>query len=261
MNDRAPSILKALAAAGVVIGIAFGVIGWIFLGELDRTLDESLVIGESASETLIETIEVADQLIVSLDDGLATLSSTLETVESSLVETTGVARTTADLAATLPESFDDVDVALATVESLGGTIDSALSAASRIPLGPDYDPDVPLPEAVRNLRDAFTPIGDDLEEIATELDAFAGSSVELGAQVDAVSADLAETRRALARTDVLLDDYRSTASEAGELAAASRSDIGRNFLLARLALAVFAAFVVVSQFVPWWLAGSPADRR
>lgn len=261
MSDRAPDVLRGLAIAGVVVGLALGVIGWIFLGELDRTLDESLAIGESASVTLIETIEVADQLVVSLDDGLNTLSTTLATVQTSLEETTGVARTTADLAGSLPASFDDVDVALATVESLGATIDSALRSASRIPLGPDYDPAVSFPDAVGNLRDAFEPIGADLDAIATELDDFADGSVDLGGQVDAVRADLADTRQALARTEGLLDEYRSTAVDAGELATASRNDMGRNFLLARLVLATLSAFVVASQFVPWWLAGTARERR
>lgn len=261
MSDRAPAVLRALAIAGVVVGLTFGVVGWIFLGELDRTLDESLTIGENASATLIETIDVADQLIASLDDGLGTLATTLDAVQSSLFETTGVARSTADLASALPASFDDIDVALATVESLGEAIDSALRTASRIPLGPDYDPDVAFPDAVGNLRDAFAPIGDDLDAIAIELDAFAGGSTDLGGQVEAVRVDLAETRRALAQTDGLLDDYRTTAGEAGELAAESRSDMGRNFLLARLALAAFAAFVIASQFVPWWLAESARDGR
>lgn len=251
-NERA--ILRSLAVAGVVVGLAFGAAGWYFLGQLDRNLDQSLEIGESASGTLIETIDVAEQLVVALDDGLGTLATTLETVQASLFDTTGVARSTADLAAALPESFDDVDVALRTVESLSGAIDGALRAASRIPLGPDYDPDVSFPEAVGNLRSAFSPIGDDLDAIALELDTFATSSGDVGSQVDAVRVDLVETRRALANTSELLDEYRETAREAGQLARDSRDDMARGFLLARLAVVLLGLFLIVSQFVPWWLA-------
>ncbi len=256
-SARTAVALRGIAVAGVVVAVVFGVVGWVFLGQLDRNLDQSLAIGESASGTLIETIDVAEQLITALDDGLVSLAATLETVESSLSDTSGVAIATADLAGSLPGSFDEVDAALATVESLGSAIDGALRAASRIPLGPDYDPEVAFPEAVGDLRAAFAPIGDDLDAIAVELEAFATSSGEVGEQVLEVRSDLDVTRGALAQTAGLLDDYRATADEAGQLATSSRNDMARGFLLARLAIVTFAAFLIVSQFVPWWLSKEP----
>jgi hypothetical protein len=260
MSDGTVRALRVIAAGGVVVGILLGVVAWIFLSDLDDNLDRSLAIGESASGSVIETIDVAERLIESLDAGLQTVGATLGAVESALGDTAGVASTTASLSASLPENFDDIDVALATVESLSGAIDTALSGLSRVPFGPDYDPDIPLPEAVGNLRDAFAPIGDDLTAISVELQTFADGSADVRARVDAVRADLAETRSALAESADLLDAYRATATEAGLLAASSRDDMGRAFALARFAGLLVAAFVVVAQFVPWTLASMPSDR-
>jgi len=202
----------------------------------------------------VETIDVAEQLIDALDAGLQTVGATLLTVETTLGDTASVAATTASLSASLPETFDDVDAALGTVESLSGAIDTALSGLSRVPFGPDYDPDVPLPEAIGNLRAAFDPIGDDLNAMSTELQGFADGSDDVGIQIERVRADLDETRAALADSSVLLDDYRSTATDAGLLAASSRDDMARGFLLARFGAIVLALFMAVAQFVPWWLA-------
>lgn len=259
--DAAAKCFRAIAVFGMVTGLLLGVTGWLFLADLDENLDQSLQIGESASASVLETIDVAETLIESLDAGLETVGATLGAVESSLGDTAGVASTTASLSATLPQSFDDIDVALSTVESLSGAIDAALTGLSSVPFGPDYDPEVPLPVAIGNLREAFDPIGDDLTRLTTELQTFAEGSDDVGARVEAVRADLADTRVALADSKALLDDYRSTAREAGRLATSSRDDMSRAFTLARLAVLVLALFVIVAQFVPWWLAGRLSDRQ
>lgn len=260
-RDAVARCFRTIAVFGVVTAVVLGVTGWLFLTDLDENLDRSLQIGEAASVSVIETIDVAERLIETLDAGLETVGATLGAVESSLGDTAGVASTTASLSASLPQSFDDIDVALSTVESLSGVIDSTLSSLSSVPFGPDYDPEVPLPVAIGNLRDAFGPIGDDLTLLTAELQAFADGSADIGDQIDAVRSDLVETRVALADSAALLDDYRSTASEAGRLATSSRSDMARGFTLARLAVILVALFVVVAQFVPWWLAGHlPPDR-
>ena len=262
MNDAtAARGFRSIAVFGVVTALVLGVTGWSFLTNLDENLDQSLQIGEAASVSVIETIDVAERLIESLDAGLETVGATLEAVESTVGDTAGVASATATIAATLPESFDDIDVALSTVESLSGAIDSALSGLSSVPFGPDYDPDVPLPVAIGNLRAAFEPIGDDLTTLTTELQAFADGSGDIGARVDAVRSDLATTRAALAASGALLDDYRTTASDAGQLASSGRGDMSRAFLWARLAVVLLAVFVAVAQFVPWWLADRLSAER
>ena len=252
---------RSIAVFGVVTALVLGVTGWSFLTNLDENLDQSLQIGEAASVSVIETIDVAERLIESLDAGLETVGATLEAVESTVGDTAGVASATATIAATLPQSFDDIDVALSTVESLSGAIDSALNGLSSVPFGPDYDPDVPLPVAIGNLRAAFEPIGEDLTTLTTELQAFADGSDDIGMRVDAVRADLAATRAALAASGALLDDYRTTASDAGQLASSGRGDMARAFLWARLAVVLLAVFVAVAQFVPWWLAGRLVPDR
>lgn len=252
-DRRAGAIMRAIAVAGVVVAVVVSVVGWRFINDLDRDLEQSLTIGEDASATLSETIDVADDLITALDDGLATLSVTLDTVDQTVTDTSDLAEATASLAGTLPESFDDVDAALATVESLSGAIDAALRGLSRVPLGPDYDPAVSLPDAVDNLRAAFRPIGDDLDAIASELATFADGSGELSDRLVAVQSDVDRTRRALADSGVLLDEYRATADRAGELAVSSRADLRRSFQWARVAMVLIGLLIAVSQFVPWWL--------
>ncbi len=252
-DERAGTVMRAIAVFGLIVAVLAPIGAWRFLNVLERDLDRSLAIGEEAAATLTETIDVADDVVAALDDGLDTLDRTLATVDVTVTDTASLASTTAELAARLPETFDDVDAALATVQSLSSTIDGALRAASAIPLGPDYDPAVPLPTAVGGLRDAFEPIGADLAAIAAELDGFGSSSSDLRNRLDEVRADVTATRIALENSDRLLDRYRAAAGDAGELASSSRADLGRSIWWARAATILGGLMVAVAQYVPWWL--------
>jgi hypothetical protein len=253
IDRRAGAIMQTIAVLGVLVALVVTTVVWRFLGDLDRNLEQSLLIGEDAASSLVDTIDVADEVVANLDAGLETLDRTLVTVAATTGDTGGVAASAAEIAGRLPASFDEVDTALASVESLSGTIDSALRAASRLPLGPDYDPATPLPEAIGEVRDAFGPIGDDLSALADRLDGFAGGTDDLTSDLDAVRADLDATRASLSESDALLDRYRATATDAAELARSGRDDFGASFAQTRLAVVLLGAFLVVAQYIPWYL--------
>ena len=252
-DRRAGAAMQTIAAIGLVVAIIGSVVAWQFLTTLDRNLDQSLVIGEDAAATLVDTIDVADQVITDLDRGLDTLDRTLATVASTTEQTGGVADAAAEIAARLPDSFDDVDAALGTVESLSGTVDSALRAASRIPLGPDYEPDTPLPDAIADVRSAFGPIGADIGLLSERLDGFAAGTGDLSADLDDVRADLDRTRSSLDQSDQLLGRYRASAVDAEELARTGRDDFGTALSAMRVVIVLLGLFGVVAQFVPWYL--------
>lgn len=254
-HPRAATAMRVIAVIGVVVGVIVPIGLWQFLTDVDRNVDRSLVIGEDAAASLSETIDVAEDVIAALDAGLATLGETLGTIDAGVGDTAGLASSTAELAARLPDGFARVDDALATVESLSRAVDGALRAASAVPFGPDYDPAVPLPTAIADLREAFGPISDDLDRIATELESFGDTSGELRERVDGVGADLGRTRAALEASGRLLDSYRETAADAERLAATSRDDLDRSIRWARAAALLIGVVIILGQFVPWWLGG------
>ena len=259
--SRAPTILRSIAVAGVLVAIVGTVVIWLFLGDLEDTTDRSLLIGEQATVTLNETIDVAEQVLDAVDDGLSTVEATLGTIDDVLQSTAGVADATGSLSAVLPATFENIDAALATVENLAETVDSTLSALSSLPFGPDYDPDVPFPEAVGNLRAALDPISQQLTTISTELQDFASGSGDLNAEIDSLVGDVARTRDALAGTDALLAQYRQTTTEAGQLAAETRDNLSGSVLRMRIALIALALLLAVSQFVPWTMAALIEERQ
>jgi hypothetical protein len=258
---RAPTALRSIAVAGVLVAIIGTIVIWVFLSDLEDTTDRSLLIGEQAAVTLEDTIDVAEQVLDAVDDGLLTVQSTLSTLDEVLQTTAGVAAATGSLSSTLPESFENIDVALATVERLGETVDSTLSALSGLPFGPDYEPDVPFPDAVADLRSALDPIAQDLTSISTELQNFAAGSGDLTTQIDSLQSDVRRTRAALSGTDDLLADYRQATTEAGLLAAETRDQLSGSMTRMRIVLIALAALLALSQYVPWTLAALIESRR
>lgn len=258
---RAPTILRSIAVAGVLVAIIGTIVIWVFLSDLEETTDRSLLIGEQAAVTLEDTIDVAGQVLDAVDEGLLTVQSSLSTLDDVLQSTAGLADATGSLSATLPTSFDNIDAALATVQNLGETVDSTLAALSSLPFGPDYNPAVPFPEAVGDLRQALDPISAQLTTISGELQNFASGSDDLTAQIDTLSADVARTRDALSGTDDLLAQYRQATTEAGQLAADTRDQLSGSMTRMRITLVALALLLALSQFVPWTLAALLEDRR
>jgi hypothetical protein len=136
-----------------------------------------------------------------------------------------------------------------------------LAALSSLPFGPDYNPAVPFPEAVGDLRQALDPISAQLTTISGELQNFASGSDDLTAQIDTLSADVARTRDALSGTDDLLAQYRQATTEAGQLAADTRDQLSGSMTRMRITLVALALLLALSQFVPWTLAALLDDRR
>ena len=261
ISPRAPTILRSIAVAGVLVAIIGTIVIWVFLSDLEDTTNRSLLIGEQATVALNDTIDVAEQVLDAVDDGLTTVQSTLSTIDDVLQSTAGLADSTGSLAATLPASFDNIDTALATVQRLGETVDSTLSALSSLPFGPDYNPSVPFPQAVGDLRDALTPIGEQLTTISTELQDFASGSGDLTAQIDSLTSDVVRTRAALSGTDDLLAQYRQATTEAGQLAAETRDQLSGSVTRMRIVLVALGLLLALTQFVPWTLAALIEDRR
>ncbi len=264
VSPQAPTVLRGIAAIGVVVALIGTIVIWMFLGDLEETTDRSLLIGEQAAVALPETIDIADQVLDAVDDGLVSVESTLGTLEDMLAATVGLAEATGDLSATLPESFTDIDAALSTVERLGQTVDSTLAALSRIPFGPEYTPETSFPDAIAGLREALDPIAENLTTISSELGSFADGSGTMTAELEALISDVQSARRALVGTDALLDDYRAAASDAGDLAATTRNQLASSMTRMRIVVVALGLLLVLSQYVPWTLAAllqSKAEAR
>jgi len=254
MNRRlAGRAMIGIAAMGFVTAIVGTIVAFQLIGQLGTNVDRSLRIGEETLVTLDDTIDAADEVVTSVQSGLTTIEATLGTVNESIGDTTALASTTSALASALPANLERIDDALATLEQLGGTIDDALSGLSNIPFAPDYDPALPLDEAVAGVREGLAPLTGDLEGIAEDVDELTSGSDDLRGQLDDLTDDVASTRQALAGSSALLDQYRASASDALELARTSREDLDTDRTRSRVMVVVLGLAIALGQAVPAWI--------
>ncbi|CAN5490992.1 hypothetical protein BH23ACT3_BH23ACT3_11510 [soil metagenome] len=246
-------IMVGVAVVGVVVSLVGTAVAWQFVGQLSRSSDRSLALGEDALVTLDATLDVAEEVIGAVDAGLEGVVSTLDVVADVVSDTATVSESTAALAGEIAPSIDGIDEALQSLESITGSIDTVLRQLSQIPFGPRYDPDTSFDAAVARVRADLVPIAESLEEAAAELGDFAEGSDALNAELAALVGDVEEVRRQIAGSEALLDAYRATTADALDLAGTTRDDLGTELARTRLLIVLLGLTFAVGQIVPAWV--------
>jgi hypothetical protein len=249
----AGTIMVVIAYVGVISAVVGAVVGWRFLGELSDANKQGLELAEESLAAADASLDVADDIIEAVDGTLGTLSGTITAVGDGIQTTTDVAGSTAELAAALPATLDRVDSGLASVESIADTIDTTLSQLSRIPLAPDYDPDVTLSDAIGDLRADIAPLGDAVQSVSDDLGTFSTSGGDLEAQLTDLAAGVTEVQLAVGGTTDVLAQARASTDDAQALAQTTLSEIGSQLALTRLLLVIVALAIAIGQIVPYWV--------
>lgn len=232
-------VLLATGIVGLIAALAVGVGGWILAGGVVGALDETLA---SASRTLdgiddtigatLETVSRTGDAIETIENATRTTARTLETVDQLLGEAGEVA--TKDVA----DGLESAVQALPGLIQTGTVIDRSLRALRL--LGVDYDPVVPLDEALTDMEQSLAPIPGKLRDQAVLLEAVRSHLADMTTEAGALAGDLLEVRLGLAEAGRVLAE----ASRNAERAAAAADDLESNLpAYARLAqwLAVAAA--------------------
>lgn len=244
-------VLVVTALVGVVAAAVGVVVAWTLVGDLRRGVDDSLRVTVESIETIEDTLEVAAGVNSSVVDGLADVQAALESVGEAAAAGQDTLVVVAQLAEDIPPNLDNIDDALGRLQGVAGVIDSTLRAVSRLPVGPDFDPDQPLDDAVADVRGDLRPIADALRHSQDEFDALVESAEGFDAEIAAITADLESTRTALADADVLIERYQASAAEAGRLAVEARDRAGADVTRARVLVVVIGVLFALGQLAPY----------
>lgn len=249
----AGTIMVVIAYVGVVSALVGAVVGWRFLGELSDANKQGLELAEESLTAADASLVVADDVIEAVEGSLGSLAGTITAVGDGIQATTDVAGSTAELAAALPATLERVDGGLASVESIADTIDTTLSQLSRIPLAPDYDPDVTLGEAIGDLRADIAPLADAVQAVSDDLATFSTSGDDLEDQLAELAAGVTEVQVAVGGTTAVIAQARASTDDAQALAQTTLSEIGSQLALTRLLLVIVALAIAIGQIVPYWV--------
>ena len=249
-----------IGAAGALVAVFGTIVGWIFVGQLATASDDTLEVTLSSLDAVDDTIDLADDVLDSSVAAVDALAGTLAAVAGSFDSGTQAIDDIAGLAETITPTLEDAGATVRTLERIGTDIDNVLTALSSLPIGPDYDPSAGLGDTFGQLADTLEELPVQLSATAVSLTEFTGSASEVQQQLDDLASSVQSISDDLSDTGTLVDQYRTSVTDARALAVAANDDLDTGVVLMRILLITGGITLLVGQIVPLWLGRSLLDE-
>jgi ABC-type transporter Mla subunit MlaD len=236
------------------------VVAFIALGSARRSSVQGLEVTEAALVTLRDTVELADDLVGSVQQGLAVVEDTLGEVATTVANADEVLVQVERLAGALPASVASARSTLQSLSSVAAVVDQTLAAASSVPFIPDYRPPRPLADVVSQLDTDLAPIEQALTDLDANLDGLTDASAGVSPGLTELVDQLGQVNRELARADSLVEEYLATADRAALVVTDARNDLDRDLTALRWLALPAGLALALTQLVPIWLGGGLLGR-
>ena len=250
-------------SVGAVAALIGSVLTWIVLGAAADTSVRSLQLASDVLDSVGGTVVSVDGVLDDVSDGLRTTQQSLADASVTLTQLSALTSNLAELVGEdVPASLDAVRASLAPIQTTAGLLDGALTALSFV--GVDYDPEVPLDEAIDELDAQLAAIPERLRAQGPLIDAAAESLSDFGGDTLTIAQELSDLRSRLSEASFTVGNYRSTIAEADALLADVEENVSSRLDTLRVVLVVFGVGVAITQTVPgafgwWFLEGAAAD--
>ncbi len=252
-------VFRVVAAVGLVAALLGGVAGWMLLGRTSAALDASLDLTDDTLQALDASAGVASDTVETLATSLQQLEATSTDLDAAFDDGELLLSQLADLVRDdVASSIGAVDDSLPGLIRVAGTIDTTLSALSRLPFGPAYDPSESFEQSLQVLSASLDGLPERLVEQAALIDQTALSLGDVGNGVAGLAGDLGGFDDTLAQTAELLQTYDRTISDGQDLVRQSRDDLSGQLVVSRAALVLLSVALAAAQIVPLHLAAVAA---
>lgn len=258
MSQPPGSLARAWEYSGIVGMVAAGLAALFFLfavGSWVQTLEDSLNVTDRALDAADQTIEVVDEALLVLSDTLSGVDGVFAQTESTLDDVSVVILSTGALLNTeIPRQIDAIQSAMEGLIGTANVVDGILSALSFV--GVDYDPAVPLDDALIAVNDQLGDLSSSFAGDAGRLFSLAVSMNRLTDEVVAVGGSMSDLDTQIADSRRLVVDYESAASEARALITSASDRLkGQVWPMRILGFLILTALGVGFSLV-WWVGRS-----
>ncbi len=251
-HRRAGAALMAIGITGFVVAALAGVLGWRLIGEMATSVETSLTLGEEALVAIDDTIHVARSAVETVSEGVGTVDDSLGNASATLGDIGGLFDEVRSIASEeLPNSIASVRRALPPLIESGALLTETLEAISRFGIGvapvePIESPLRAIDSELLELEERMRSQADALSGVTTDFDDFARTATQLQESMAAIDADL---DRAVA----VLASYDTTAGQAEQAVAATRSQVERGASTARALVVALTVLFGLAQLAPIYL--------
>jgi flagellin-like hook-associated protein FlgL len=206
----------ALIIAGIG-GLLFSLTGiglvWYFRPKVTDDITTSL---RTTQDVLVVTADGLDLAEVSLNNTISSLVALEQTVGATAVTldtTTPMLNTLVDLTRQdLPRTLDAAQRSLDSAQESARIIDRFLSALSFLP-GVNYNPEVPLNEALQEVANSLNDLPASLDIIETSLGSTSTNLEVMQSDIQLMATDISAIRTSLVDSQVVIDQYQTVVSD------------------------------------------------
>jgi hypothetical protein len=258
-RGRLGGVLMTVGIVGMVAALVLAVGGWLLAGRAARTAAATIEPITAIVVDMAETIDATGVIVSRTTEAIGGIESATRSTARALDSVSDVIGETAALAGGgIADSLDSAVAALPALVSTGRVIDRTMRALSLV--GVDYDPDVPLDEALAVVEESLRPIPDQLREQVVLLETVQSDLEQIGLDAGALAAVLLEARIDMMATERALASAAESAALAVERVSAIESEIETYDFIFRL-LALAAAFAFAAGASGPLLLGARYRRR
>jgi hypothetical protein len=233
-----------LVAAGGVFG---AVLGTQVVDSMESTFVEQLDLTEASLEATNDTVAAAQEAVTELAAALDGAATTALIVGGALEATTDLLdEVSVLLGEDVPATIESFRATIPGLISTAEAIDATLRAIDIFTTG-DYDPEVPLDEAIADLDSNIAELPDDLRAQAALLRQANGTLVGVSRSMEQTAQDVVEVRAALTRAGRVLEEQERATDDALDDADALWDDLAQQFDRAGTVVIVMGAALAASQ--------------
>lgn len=250
-----PGWLAAVWEWGAVLGaISVLVVAgylWLAADHWVDAFDQTLILTSDALGSTTETIDILDETMAVLGDAALRLGSSVDGAADTVATVAEVASDTSILLSEdLPADLDAIRASLDGLIDTANVIDGILGALSFV--GVDYDPAVPLDEALIELDARIAALPDRLRSQAVSLAEVADGMEGFAADADAIADDLDELRSQVLESQSVLATYRVTAEDGLASVGEARAQLDETRIWLRFLAVTLAGTGLLSMSAVWW---------
>lgn len=245
------AIWEYTGLAGMALSIATGLFLLVAVGPWVRTLSDSFEVTGRALEAVDTTVIVIDDALMVVSDTLVGVDGVLAQTGTTLDDLSEVVLSTAGLLnADIPDQIDSIQAAMDGLIDTANVVDGILGALSFV--GVDYNPAVPLDQALEDVNERLGGLGESLSANADELFSMTVSVNRLNDEISSAGDSLAGLASQIDTSRALIADYQETADQAGTIIDDASSRLtGQVWLIRIVGFALMLALSGAFSFL-WW---------
>lgn len=244
------SIMIIAAIVSLLVSVAFLVGVWRLRQPVTAGIVKNLDLLFVTTVTIDDSLLLIENTVATLIEASATISQSSNAISEAINGTSVMADSFANLLGeNLPTTILNTQTAITSAQSSAVVIDNVLTGLASIPLlGFDYNPPIPLNQALGNISDTLSSIPPNLEQIETGLKSTSSNLLQLQGDLELINLNLQNIQLTMTEAQEVIDDYQQELGGLKERLENSKAAAHNWVLGAAWLLTSVIAWLSISQF-------------